>query len=382
MLKKLEVLVDATSWGAASPPAALIALNKTTRQVNVVQALINTAQLTRPPKVTGFHLSDYWACLRYLPALSNSSWLELCKDWDSVDPHQKTVMSDELGMGFSAQLVSEVFNCPEFVDTIYVMRVLHPGKFSLSSGNKRGPKKSPDFIAEDGSGNFVALECKGTQTSRKELLNALGRGAKQKKSLTAVAGTRISHSLVAGLFIPQWSNVNRACIHVADPTWSELDTLLADTEAINIRKAIIQIGLAKQLALAGFVELPNLLSNTGIEYFGELTQRVRNEINQYAHVKSQMMDADGYRLAFDTAELRARTPGVIAQRQVRFFSKVTEDLLKILRESETVEDIRGELVKRQRRRPLISEKDNGSSVGLNTMLGVEFRADVAESEGS
>lgn len=192
------------------------------RQVDVLGGLLYTAYVTRPPTVYGFHLCDYWAWLRYLPAIAASGDLRLCEDWDNVDGHQKAVLSDELGVGFTTQFVSEVFNCSGFTDTLYVVNVLSPTKFSLKSGVKRGPRKSPDYIARYGTSNYIVLECKGTQTFRPSLQGAMTRGQQQKGNILANKSVRIKHSLVAGLFIPQRLAKEGPCIYVSDPRRDEL----------------------------------------------------------------------------------------------------------------------------------------------------------------
>jgi hypothetical protein len=131
---------------------------------------------------------------------------------------------------------------------------LSPGAFQLASSARRGPNKSPDYIAEDSKGNFSVLECKGTQSTRKELLAAMERGVPQKANVRAIGTTQLEHSLVAGLFIPQFENSDSATIVIGDPEWEELRGRLSHFSRDEIGRAISQVAHSKELAL---LELPN-----------------------------------------------------------------------------------------------------------------------------
>ncbi len=142
----------------------------------------------------------------------------------------------------------------KYSDTLWVLNTLAPGTFRLASSARRGPRKSPDYIAESVTGALSVLECKGTQTSRASLVTALGRGIPQKANLQAIGATPLQHSLVAGLFIPQFDNPDSAVIMVADPEWNDLKKRLARFSAEMIGRAVSQVAYAKELAI---LELPN-----------------------------------------------------------------------------------------------------------------------------
>ena len=182
-------------------------------------ALMFTALWTRPPVRYGFSLADCWAWLRYFPAIAPTPDLRLCDEWTTLDPHQKTVLSGDFGVGFTTWLLSQTLGFTKYSDTLWVVNTLAPGAFRLASTASRGPRKSPDYIAESITGELSVLECKETQTSRASLVAALGRGIPQKANLQAIGATPLRHSLVAGLFIPQFHNSESAVIMVADPDW-------------------------------------------------------------------------------------------------------------------------------------------------------------------
>jgi len=97
----IEVLLD--TWEApTTPPAALtLAAQTSPRNIDFLCALIFTALWTRPPIRYGFSLSDCWAWLRYFPAIAPTQDLRLCDAWTTLDPHHKTVLSGDFGVGFT-----------------------------------------------------------------------------------------------------------------------------------------------------------------------------------------------------------------------------------------------------------------------------------------
>lgn len=254
--KQVGVEVMANSWHApATPPPSLTnAALATPTAINILCALAFTALWTRPPVRYGFSLSDCWAWLRYFPAIAATQDLRLCDAWTTLDPHQKTVLSGDFGVGFTTWFLYQTLGFVKYSDTLWVVNTLTPGSFRLASSAKRGPQKSPDYIAEDAAGNLSVLECKGTQSSRASLVAALGRGVPQKANLQTIGATTLQHSLVAGLFIPQFDNTESAVIIVADPDWAEFKKRLSRFSKVEISRAVSQVAFAKELAM---LELPH-----------------------------------------------------------------------------------------------------------------------------
>jgi hypothetical protein len=255
--KQVDIEVLADTWKAPTivPPGLASAAETSPFTVDFLCALIFTALWTRPPIRYGFSLSDCWAWLRYLPAIAPTRDLRLCEAWTTLDPHHKTVLSGDFGVGFTTWFLNQTLDFVKFSDTLWVVNSLSPGAFQLASSARRGPKKSPDYIAEDSKGNFSVLECKGTQSTRKELLAAMERGVPQKANVQAIGATQLQHSLVAGLFIPQFENSDSAVIVIGDPEWEELRGRLSHFSRDEIGKGISQVAHSKELAL---LELPNV----------------------------------------------------------------------------------------------------------------------------
>jgi hypothetical protein len=55
--------------------------------------------LTTPAHSFGVSLSEYWAWVRYLHAIGSARDLQIAKAFTDLDSHQKTILSDDFGMG-------------------------------------------------------------------------------------------------------------------------------------------------------------------------------------------------------------------------------------------------------------------------------------------
>lgn len=259
MKKNITVTIDSSSFpsGQVQYYNPLLKVNK----IDVNCMLIHTALWTRPPKLTGFHLSDFWAWLRYFPAFSKtSSDLRLRKEWKDIDPHQKTILSDEIGVGSTTFTLIDTLGFQGFIDAIYVLETLNLTHLLLKK-SKNGKGKTPDYIGLDNFGRVVALECKGTQNKIKDLHKAITKGVDQKENLTKNPAGQIKIGLVGGVFIPQFDNPESALIHFRDPDWNEFNKIISEVNPQDLTKAIIRGAVIKQLYLAGANNSANELSN-------------------------------------------------------------------------------------------------------------------------
>ena len=228
--------------------------------LSLEQVLLQTALWTRPPHYTGCDLSDCWAWLRYQRAVAPASDLRLRKEWDEVSSQQKAVLSDELSVGVATQVLIERLGFLLFVETKALVNLLGTKLLKLGRTTKRGPKKAPDYLALDTHLEFSALECKGNQSSLKELQHAIETGIKQKQNLNPAEGNQLRHSLVAGLFLPQARSKEAATLQLSDPTWEEMLPLFTEISFRDLLIAVVQLGLAKHFALMGCHALANVLA--------------------------------------------------------------------------------------------------------------------------
>jgi hypothetical protein len=332
MLRSIEIEVDKKSWGTSTVPTRIAQLAGKQKK-NVISALIHTALWTRPPVTYGFHLSDFWACLRYYPAIDDTDDLRLRKTWSLIDPHQKTILSDELGVGFTTQLLIEKLGCKHFADTLYVVNSLHPGKFDFAKPAKKGKNKSPDYIGFDSYSSFYVLECKGSQSSKKSLIEAVNKGKAQKSNLTPLGKTKIKYSLVAGLFIPQFDNSENSCIYIADPSWEELSAFLENYSSEQINTSISQITLAKYLSLIGLNNVSRPLAETPTDELMQLPDDARFAIDNWLTSEHQE-----FRTIFDTREIYSRLPENTFPNS-RFSVRTPDSLLSQLLDSREVNNV-------------------------------------------
>lgn len=276
MQRTLNVTVNRGSWPGRTPPS----INRLagTTNVDVYEALIHTAFRTAPPHRSGFHLSDVWAWLRYAPAFANTSDLRLRPEWRELDPHQKTIMSDELGMGFTTMLLAKNLNVVEFNDTIHFLNKLKPSAYRYTKRARRGPSKTPDFIGKDRSGRLFAIECKGTQSGLKPLQDAMDAGVAQKANISITQGRAIHRSLVIGLFIPQFNSTQPATISIQDPSWEELERVIEESDQSTVNQVLLQNELAVHLSLIGLENSSKYFATTPHSDLWSLPEDVLNEL--------------------------------------------------------------------------------------------------------
>jgi hypothetical protein len=318
--RSLEVSLDPSTWISKPVPTALKA-SVGIRDVDVRIALLFTALCTRPPLCHGFDLSDFWAWLRYIPAIAATSDLRLLDAWTDIDPHQKSVLSDQLGVGFTTQYIAEMFLCGEFVDTNYVANVLDPKHFRLGKQAKTGPRKSPDYIAQLPNGEYIVVECKGAQSSRKSLMTAFESGRKQKKNLTTRGRKRISDALIAGLFIPQSKSKEQALIHLEDPTWVAIDDLLSERGEGAVRDAVDRTALAKNLALCNVPEAANWLQSGRPELRHAAQMAAERE-------QERSKSAEDVRISYEVILPVSREER--ARRRIGFSARAPEGLIELV----------------------------------------------------
>lgn len=249
--KLLNVRLDATTWPKRRvPSAALTTSCRPGVSIDAFGALLMTALVTRSPGLGSFHLSDFWAWIRYFHALSLDPDLRISNLYKGLDPHQKTILSDDWGMGFPTFFLSAQLGVWIWIQTNEIVRNF-PKHFYLSSSGRRGPKKSPDFIGVTNSGSIVVLECKGTQ-DHKSLQNSMSLGSQQKNSLRVDPRIKIDESLVSGLFIAFEKEANASELVLHDPPLGrEGDWPENGPKPAELRSVASRLQVASALSLAG-----------------------------------------------------------------------------------------------------------------------------------
>jgi hypothetical protein len=274
--RRVSVSITRSTWPSGSSQPQRLRRYLGNRLIDVDRPLLCIALVNRPPALRGFDLGDTWAWLRYRPALAAHPGLRLRQEWTDIDPHQKTVLSDEMGVGFVSYYLARRLDFRYFGNTAYVGNVLMPNVLWFRRRARRGPAKLPDFVAIGGDGCVNAVECKGSQTSFRALRAAMENGGPQKGNLgipQSIRGTQI----VGGLFVPQWGNDDTARLHFIDPPL-KIPGILGDVEPHLFIMAVARIFLAKHFALLGFADLALRIATTptlglhGLSLAAELDQ--------------------------------------------------------------------------------------------------------------
>lgn len=259
MNRNLIVDVEASSWPPPGKhPAFPSAFHSgaATWDMNFPAMLLMIGFLTTPTTSTGVSLSEFWAWVRYLSAITPDPDLRLTSSFSELDAHQKTILSDDFGMGAPLLWLSERFDLDRIVDGRYFVEYLAPRLGATQRRTaKRGPNKTPDFVARDTSGVWHVIECKGTQSGSEYSARQLGEagppptgGIAQKRSIVFPAG-HTGQRLVSGLQIGVPYG-EPSCLTIIDPEPEEpfqvgdLDMALADDAATRcvISKALRQAG--------------------------------------------------------------------------------------------------------------------------------------------
>jgi len=257
----IQVISEASSWPNGTIPSE-IASKLRLRNTNINRALLHIGLWTRPPYFRGFDLADCWAWLRYARMFASCPDLRFRTEWTDIDSHQKTVASDELGVGFTTQFFIEELGFQLYVDTRLLCELL-PSLvgIGIGLGKKQGPEKAPDYIAFDRYGCLSVLECKGSQTSLRDLQAGIRKGQLQKTNVIVSASAPLRYSLVAGVFVPQAGNREVAALQINDPSWTEVTQLLSETPRRQLLIAMARITLAKHFSLMGLSFLAHRLMN-------------------------------------------------------------------------------------------------------------------------
>lgn len=165
------------------------------RPVDMLHAL---GRITTPPITELVDLSSTWAEIRYLWAFAHNFGshrvraLRLNQSVKALDFHQKTLLSDEFGVGFAAYFMSVSARASNPVDVFLARR---SGQVPLRGNSRRS---LPDYIfGGPQPGQFFIVECKGTQSSRATAVSQLQRGTEQVLTVDIVDARNVTRLVVA-----------------------------------------------------------------------------------------------------------------------------------------------------------------------------------------
>lgn len=259
MQRNLKVSIDKSTWpGTGMQPSfpATFHDGLSTYALNIPAMLLMIGYLTTPTSSTGVSLSEFWAWVRYLAAIGRQSDLSLTQSFGELDAHQKTILSDDFGMGVPILWLCEKLSFVQIVDGRYFMqRIASSLGATQARTAKRGPNKTPDFVAQDVSGMWHVIECKGTQSGSEYSLKQLGvkgppatGGVAQKCSIQFPPGYT-GQRLVCGLSIDV-DGGSGSVLKIIDPKGTEPFVLGVDQ--MNLARDAANRGvMAKALRMSG-----------------------------------------------------------------------------------------------------------------------------------
>lgn len=266
LLKKLTVVGLPHTWPAGAMPPNFPSSTKR-YNIDMAEVLLLVGLLTTPTLASGASFAEFWAYVRYISAWQACPSLALTPEFTELDAHQKTILSDDIGMGLPLHWLIRRLKLIGICDGRYfIERHLSTYRGSYTGkAVKHGPGKSPDFICLSRDGRFHVIECKGTQNSLVyrdrqiglPLAKGLHGGRAQKQTVTfptGVAGER----LVCGTFISD-DPKQPSHLKIIDPEESPLLAINED-EAPMAVDPIIRGILAKVLRASGFPLTANLVA--------------------------------------------------------------------------------------------------------------------------
>ena len=118
---------------------------------------------------------------------------KLSRDARSLDFHQKTLLSDEFGIGFAGLVLEDRFGAEEAVDiSIALGEPQNYQNFAQTGGTQ------PDYLmwSEAPTSPYFVVECKGSQTKQSTSIDQIRRGLEQVPSIVFGTGTRDVITLV------------------------------------------------------------------------------------------------------------------------------------------------------------------------------------------
>jgi hypothetical protein len=314
LLRKLSVVVDQKSWGRRNIPSS-IKDAPATHDIDMKKALLMLGTLTLPSLISAASPARFWAWLRYFLAISTDDDLRITRDFSELDPHQKGILSDDLGVALSTQWLFDRFG--GFKDIVDGRRFMLQFPDLLltkakASTAKVGPSKAPDYVILDKNDKWHVLECKGTQSGpgfRDQFL----RDALSQKQVILINGAIRGERLAAGLSISHEDQDRDSNLKIVDPDADPVLTLGPSQER-EIKSKVHRLSVARALGMIGLndsaMELslpPNVLEAK--EYLQRVERRrarAKAE-DRSGRASSQLRSRDLPQFEFESQEYEGRS---------------------------------------------------------------------------
>jgi hypothetical protein len=177
--------------------------------VSPLELLHAMGRATTPTIPNLADISSTWAIIRYIWAFepSQGGRLQLSKVAREIDPHQKTLLSDQIGVGIAAYLMGRFMGSPESIDVDVALRT------PIWNHIDQQLATSPDYLFfDDPSGPVYVVECKGNQTSRNGCIDQLRRGTEQVPSIIFRNGQQATSLIIGSCMFQDYTET-----YVVDP---------------------------------------------------------------------------------------------------------------------------------------------------------------------
>jgi hypothetical protein len=184
------------------------------QQIMPLEILGAMGLITSPRIDNLVDLCSTWARIRYIWAFNPeapypyhiSRRLRLSSEAHNIDFHQKTLLSDEIGMGMAALVMDKFLYGYNPVDVDVALQQ------NSIMGLNQVNDASPDYIFQSKINNsYLVVECKGTRSGYNMVLDQLKRGTEQVRALSFPSGT------VPCYVIATEMSLDHTYVYVIDP---------------------------------------------------------------------------------------------------------------------------------------------------------------------
>jgi hypothetical protein len=179
-----------------------------------IDVLRKTGELTTPQWANMARLSSSWATRRYFWAIAaartSPGRFRINPECRDLDFHQKTLMSDEFGVGFAGLAIERLFNTNAWVDVSVAL-----ADRARYQNIRRQGRLQPDYLMWQDTPNapYYVVECKGSQTQRSVSIDQIRRGLEQVPALRfGRQGRQVQRFVVATLL-----QATNTTVFVIDP---------------------------------------------------------------------------------------------------------------------------------------------------------------------
>lgn len=261
LVKSIGVSFDSKTFPKKKVPPSLGTAG--VKNINLWEALLMLGETTIPGGNTPASPARYWAWIRYFSAIGIDPDLVITKPFQDLDPHQKTILSDDMGVAISMRwLFDQLGGLSSVVDgRRFVIQYMQHQVQKKKNTPKVGQGKCPDFVVRDKKGLWHIIECKGTQSDR-SFLNKQLRLAMQQKSGIKIKRNIRGHSLGVGVLLAgEGPNKIASEIRVVDPKPNPEAYAVINKNGIERAKRVTRrLSLARALGQAGTDRLSEELS--------------------------------------------------------------------------------------------------------------------------